>query len=655
MKRKGLFFLAVMTILVASEASAQTFTEVFTNGWGQGRRFIRPCFADLDNDGLLDLLLGEHSVGIHHLEQDAVGSTQFSQISTNFNGIDAGSRPTPTLTDLDNDSRLDLIIGKKNGTISHYEQDSEGSYDFTLVSENFNGINVESYATPRFIDLDQDDLLDLIVGREDGTLDHYEQDAAGSSEFSLVTDSFNLIDVGYISTPCFTDLDGDGLIDMIVGVNVGHMHHYEQLSQGATDFSLISENFNGIDIDAQACPVFTDVDQDGLQDLMIGGMFGFLYFYEQESGGSANVQLISNNILPGIDIGSHAAPTFTDLDFDGVGDMIIGEANGTLLHFEQDDWGSTLFNFVEDTLSGIDVGSYPMPVLIDLEGDALMDMFIGEYHGKIYRYRQASSGSPDFTLVTESFNDISLGDEAAPALIDLNADGLLELIIGRGDGTLCHYEQDAPGSMVFSLVSDHFNNIDLDYVARPCFTDLQDDGLWDLIIGYSGETLYHYRQNAVGSLEFTLISDNFLGIITDTYSAPTFADINKDGLEDLFVGCYNGGIRFFQAIDNTGIEELSEPVSFVTLSVYPNPIHGSTQIQYTLQKTAQVQIIIYNILGEQVRLLESSNRDKGSHTIHWDGTDEQGHPLAGGSYICSIRADDYKELVKLLIVDKAFR
>jgi len=652
MKRKGFFILATIAILMASQASAQSFTEIFTDGWGQGRRFIRPCFTDLDNDGLLDLLLGEHSAGIQHLEQVAAGSTQFSPVTTHFSGIDEGSRPAPTITDLDNDALLDLIIGKKVGTLSHYEQDSPGSTDFSLVSENFSDIDVESYATPRFIDLDQDNLLDLIVGRENGTLDHYEQDAAGSTEFSLVTDTFNMIDVGYISTPCFTDLEGDGLLDMIVGVNLGQLHHYEQASLGSTDFDLVSDNFNGIDIDVQLCPVFTDVDNDGLLDLMIGGMRGFLYNYEQEASGSANVELISDNILPGLDIGQHAFPAFTDLDFDGIRDMIVGTSDGILKHFEQDAFGSSLFNLVSDTLSGIDVGSNSTPILIDLNGDALIDMFIGDYNGKIHQYRQQGLGSPDFTLVTDNFNDIDVGDESAPALIDLNADGLYELIIGRGDGTLCHYEQDESGSMSFSLVSEHFNGIDLDYSARPCFTDLGDDGLIDMIIGESGETLFHYRQTAVGSLEFTLVSDSFLGIITDTYSAPVFADITGDGLEDLFVGCYNGGIRYFQASDNTGFKQQPRnQSSFITVSVYPNPVHGSAQIQYSLQRPANVQITVYSILGEKIRLLENSFRVSGSHMIHWDGTDELGHPLPGGSYICTIRAGDSMEIIKLLIVE----
>ncbi len=554
MKLKRVFYIAVIGVIAISQVSGQTYTEIFEGGWAQGRRFIRPCFMDLDDNGLLDLLLGENEGGIHHLEQDSPGSIRFVPKSINFNGIDAGERATPTFTDLDNDSLLDLIIGKKDGTISHFEQDSAGSISFSLLSENFNEIDIGTYATPRFVDLDNDDLLDLIIGEEEGNLNHYEQDLIGSLDFSLVTENFNGIDVGAISTPCFTDLDNDMLIDMLVGVNVGNLQHYEQVSPGSLEFNLVSDNFGGIDVGAQACPIFTDVDNDGLVDLMIGDMKGFLCYYEQELANSANLILNSNHILPGIDIGGLSVPSFTDIDSDGLWDMIVGHNNGTLVHFKQEALGSPYFSFLTDTLFGINVGNFSSPVFIDMDHDGLLDLIVGEFNGNLNHYEQTLAGSFDFALITNSFNDIDLGEECAPAFTDLNADGLYDLIIGRGDGTLCHYEQDSFGSVTFSLISNLFNDIDLDWGASPSFTYLHDDGLLDMIIGEAGGTLFHYKQDAIGSSNFDLISENFQGIVSEGYSSPAFADINRDGFQDLLVGADNGGIRYYQKNDNTGVE-----------------------------------------------------------------------------------------------------
>jgi hypothetical protein len=148
-----------------------------------------------------------------------------------------------------------------------------------------------------------------------------------------------------------------------------------------------------------------------------------------------------------------------------------------------------------------------------------------------------------------------------------------------------------------------------------------------------------------------LISGSFQDIITDRYSAPAYADINGDGLEDLFVGCYNGGIRYFQAIDNTGIEPASQdPASSAMIRVYPNPFHASTQIRYALQEEAKVQITIYTLLGQKVGVLEDKDRGPGTYTLTWDGTDGSGNALAGGSYICCIQAGPHREFVKIMLL-----
>jgi hypothetical protein len=117
------------------------------------------------------------------------------------------------------------------------------------------------------------------------------------------------------------------------------------------------------------------------------------------------------------------------------------------------------------------------------------------------------------------------------------------------------------------------------------------------------------------------------------------------------VGCYNGGIRFFQAIDNTGIEPGSkDPASSGRIWVYPNPFHTSTQIQYTLQEEAKVQITIYTLLGQRVGVLEDNDRGPGTYTLPWDGTDAHGNPLAGGSYICCVQAGSLREFVKIMLL-----
>ena len=134
----------------------------------------------------------------------------FTEITPSFNSIDVGGYSAPAFTDIDGDGLLNLLIGNQSGYISHYEQNSVNSTSFTLVTDSFNSIDVGNWSAPTIADLDGDGLLDILIGEEDGNINHYEQDAINSTLFTLVTENFNSIDVGIWSALTFTDLDGDG-------------------------------------------------------------------------------------------------------------------------------------------------------------------------------------------------------------------------------------------------------------------------------------------------------------------------------------------------------------------------------------------------------------------------------------------------------------
>jgi len=646
---KNVLITSALCILFACFAGAQTYTQITEGGWGVSRDFTRPCFADLDHDGLLDLIRGEHGGTLEHLEQDAPGSSIFITITNTFNDIMMEGYPAPRIVDLDHDGLLDLIIGNSYGTLRHYKQNADGDTAFSLVSELFNGIDVGGISTPSFTDLDNDGLWDMIVGEEDGYLSHYVQDNANSTAMTLVTEKFNDIDIGLISTPCFFDLDDDGLLDLIVGENKGFLHHFEQSGVGSTVFDSVTSNFCSL-IVGQPCPVFVDLDNNDLIDLMIGVNRGQVMHFEQESTSSDSVIMISGNILPGKDFGDQTAPSLTDLDNDGLLDMIIGIGDGTLTHLEQDAAGSSFFSVVTDMFNDIKVvGGHAQPTFIDLDQDGLLDLVIGSSQGLLKHFKQISENSTSFAEGEDTFDGIDVGRCSAPSFTDLDQDGLLDLIIGNNDGMLFHYKQDSIGSLDFVLVSDFFNEIDLPYLANPCFTDIDGDGLLDMIVGEEDGNLNHYEQNAEGSTGFSLITSTFADIDVGKNSKPHFGDINGDGLDDLLIGERYGGIYYYQRDKETNIPEhdiINKSVQhFKLMPNFPNPFNPVTSIKYELPATEHVIIKLYNVLGREVATLVDKIQEAGYYTIEWDGSE-----YASGIVVLWINAGPYHKNMKMVLL-----
>jgi len=84
---------------------------------------------------------------------------------------------------------------------------------------------------------------------------------------------------------------------------------------------------------------------------------------------------------------------------------------------------------------------------------------------------------------------------------------------------------------------------------------------------------------------------------------------------------------------------------------YPNPFNASTTISYSLEKSAVVNLIIFNSMGQVVRTLVSNQQlSAGNHRVVWDGKTDQGVPLASGTYIYQLRVDDRVQSKQMLFL-----
>ena len=71
---------------------------------------------------------------------------------------------------------------------------------------------------------------------------------------------------------------------------------------------------------------------------------------------------------------------------------------------------------------------------------------------------------------------------------------------------------------------------------------------------------------------------------------------------------------------------------------YPNPFNPYTIIEYGIPEASRVRLIVYNVLGQEVRVLEDGYMDAGKYAVRWDGRDEIGRSVSSGTYIYRLQA-----------------
>lgn len=287
-----------------------------------------PVFFDFDQDGLEDLfvsnffrykpVLNKEGSIAYYKNTGTAEDPVFTFIDNNFLNLSSttyGLRMIPTFGDLDGDLDQDLILGLENGSLVYYENTSIApAMTFATPIVDYtddlgNPISSGQYASPQLFDLNEDGLLDLILGRKTGEIMYYENIGTSTNpSFQLKNDTLGNIDIA-TSTP-----DGypvphffryDDTTYLFLGAVDGQLHFYEDIKDNlnpGSAFTLYSDNFLDLDVGAYSSFWVNDIDNDGQPDLFAGQDLGGLYHFEvdpnSQVGISENINSIDCIIYP---------------------------------------------------------------------------------------------------------------------------------------------------------------------------------------------------------------------------------------------------------------------------------------------------------------------------------------------------------------------
>jgi hypothetical protein len=83
---------------------------------------------------------------------------------------------------------------------------------------------------------------------------------------------------------------------------------------------------------------------------------------------------------------------------------------------------------------------------------------------------------------------------------------------------------------------------------------------------------------------------------------------------------------------------------------FPNPFNATTAITFELDRTTPVGLAVYNLSGQRVKVLLNHPLSAGAHRLIWDGTNQQGHPVASGVYLLYLTTPQTARTGKALLL-----
>jgi uncharacterized Rossmann fold enzyme len=237
--------------------------------------------VDIDNDGDRDAFIGEKDGYINYYKNTGTNTSPVFIEQTSganpLNGVDIGYSSTPTFVDIDNDGDRDAFIGEKDGNINYYNNTGTNTspvfIEQTSGSNPLNSVDVGTYSTPTFVDIDNDGDMDAFIGGSGGNIIYYQNTGTKTNPVFIQQTSgsnpLNSVDVGTYSTPTFVDIDNDGDMDAFIGESSEDVFYYQNNSNVTNNcFASDSIICKGEEVKIYCYSVYNATWSDGISNDM---------------------------------------------------------------------------------------------------------------------------------------------------------------------------------------------------------------------------------------------------------------------------------------------------------------------------------------------------------------------------------------------------